>query len=90
MKSSQSTLVNRNIKIADRRTSVRLEQLMWDALQEIATREGMSVHEVCQKIDRSRSESSLTAGIRVYILTYFRGAATEAGHAAAGHGTLRR
>lgn len=90
MKSSHSTLVNRNITIAGRRTSVRLEQLMWDALYEIATRENMTVHDVCAKIESSRSESSLTAGIRVYILSYFRSAATEAGHAATGHGRLRR
>ena len=90
MKSSHSTLVNRNITIAGRRTSVRLEQLMWDALYEIAARENMTVHEVCGKIESSRNESSLTAGIRVYILSYFRSAATEAGHAAAGHGRFRR
>jgi predicted DNA-binding ribbon-helix-helix protein len=63
---------------------------MWDALYEIAIREDMTVHDVCEKIENSRSESSLTAGIRVYILSYFRSAATEAGHAAAGHGRLRR
>jgi predicted DNA-binding ribbon-helix-helix protein len=33
---------------------------------------------------------SMTAAIRVYLLTYFRAAATEAGHRAAGHGTLKR
>ncbi len=63
---------------------------MWDALTEIATREDMTIHEVCAKIDQSRSESSLTAGIRVYIVTYFRAAATDTGHAAAGHGKLHR
>jgi hypothetical protein len=28
-----------------------------------------------------------TSAVRVYLLTYFRASSTEAGHAAAGHGT---
>lgn len=88
VKGNPSTLVNKNITIDGRRTSVRLEQLMWDALNEIARRERLTVHEVCEKVDGSRSESSLTAGIRVYIVSYYRAASTEDGHAASGHGRL--
>jgi predicted DNA-binding ribbon-helix-helix protein len=56
---------------------------MWNALHEICAREGRSVHEICSEIDRQRNQSGLTAGVRVYILTYFREAATEEGHARA-------
>lgn len=84
----ESSLVNRNVFIGDRRTSLRLEPLMWDALADVARREGMSVHEVCAMVDERRQASSLTAAIRVFILAYFRAAATEDGHAAVGHGTL--
>ncbi|MFQ5776102.1 MAG: ribbon-helix-helix domain-containing protein [Kiloniellaceae bacterium] len=85
-----STLVNKNVFIGRRRTSVRLEPAMWDALAEICRREGMTLHEVCGLVDARRQASSLTAAIRVFILTYFRSAATEAGHANNGHGTLYR
>lgn len=78
-----STLISRNISLADRRTSIRLEPEMWDALNEICAREGRSVHDICTEIDRQRSQSGLTAGVRVYILRYFREAATEEGHARA-------
>jgi predicted DNA-binding ribbon-helix-helix protein len=78
-----STLISRNISLADRRTSIRLEPEMWDAMHEICAREGRSVHEICTEIDRLRNQSGLTAGVRVYILTYFREAATEEGHARA-------
>jgi predicted DNA-binding ribbon-helix-helix protein len=78
-----STLISRNISLADRRTSIRLEPEMWDAMHEICAREGRSVHEICTEIDRLRTQSGLTAGVRVYILTYFREAATEEGHARA-------
>jgi len=56
---------------------------MWDALHEICAREGRSVHEICSDIDQQRSSSGLTAGVRVYIVNYFREAATEEGHARA-------
>jgi predicted DNA-binding ribbon-helix-helix protein len=81
-----STLVSRNVSIAGRRTSLRLEPAMWDALGEIARRERMTVHQLCSEVDRRRQESSLTAAIRVFALSYFRTAATEDGHRRAGHG----
>jgi hypothetical protein len=39
-------------------------------------------------INERRRESSLTAAVRVFILAYFMAAATEEGHASAGHGSL--
>lgn len=78
-----STLISRNISLSDRRTSIRLEPEMWDALAEICAREGRSAHDICAEIDRQRNQSGLTAGVRVFILNYFREAATEEGHAEA-------
>ena len=59
---------------------------MWDALSELCLREGKSVHTICSMIDCVRQESGLTAALRVYIVSYFRSAATEHGHSLAGHG----
>ena len=84
-----SSLINRNVVVAGRRTSIRLEAATWDALFEIERREGLSVHEVCTEVDARRSESSLTSGLRVYILKFYREAATSSGHARAGHGRRR-
>lgn len=83
-----STLVNRNVFVGARRTSLRLEPAMWDALAEICRREDMTLHQVCALIDERRRASSLTAAIRVFIVNYFRSAATEEGHASIGHGAL--
>jgi predicted DNA-binding ribbon-helix-helix protein len=84
-----STLVIRNVTIAGRRTSVRLEPEMWSALGEICEREGRTTHQVCSLInERKHIDSSLTAAIRVFIMAYFRAAATEEGHHRAGHGSL--
>lgn len=79
-------LVSRNVTISGRRTSIRLEQEMWDCLGEIARRERLSIHQIASVVDAVRQSSSLTAKLRVFIVGYFRAAATEAGHAHAGHG----
>lgn len=85
---SASTLVSRNITINGHRTSVRLEREMWVALFDICHREQRSVHELAGLIaGRKRGGTSMTAAIRVFVMAYFRAAATEAGHQAAGHGS---
>ncbi len=90
-----SPLETRNIEITDRknndekvRTSMRLEPYVWDALYDIAEREGRTHHEICDLIaQRKHRASSLTAAVRLFILVYFRIAADEKGHAEAGHGS---
>jgi predicted DNA-binding ribbon-helix-helix protein len=43
------------------------------------------MHALVTEIERGRAQSSLTAAIRVFLLDYFRAAATEEGHRRAGH-----
>ena len=85
-----TTLQNRNIYLNDQRTSLRLEPAMWEALEEICRREGRSLNDICVFIEAQHGRSSRTAAVRVFILRYFRAAATENGHSAAGHGHPRR
>src|ERR1700744_4128394 len=86
-KAARSTLVSRNVTIARHRTSVRLEPEMWSGLSEICRRERSVLHEICTAIAMRKPEnSSLTAAIRVFVMAYFRAAATEDGHTKAGHG----
>lgn len=83
----KSSLVSRNITIAGRRTSVRLEPEMWRALREISERERCTMHQLCTLIDMKKGKNtSLTAAIRVFLMLYFRAASTEDGHSRAGHG----
>jgi len=85
----KTTLLSRNITVQGRRTSVRLEPEMWNALYDIAKRESCSIHDICSLIHmRKNPKTSLTAGIRVFLMLYFRAAATEEGHARAGHGNF--
>lgn len=88
MNAAASTLVSRNVTVNGKRTSLRLEPLMWEALAEIAQRENRHVNELVSMVEERRTASSLTAAVRVFIVRYFRAAATEEGHAGAGHGSL--
>ena len=84
-----SRLVNRNVRgrgCAGRRTSMRLEPELWDALDEICQREGRTPYQIVDEIDRTRTTGGRTSALRVFLFTYFRSAATEQGHDRAGHG----
>ena len=80
-------LANRNIRFNGRRTSVRLEPPVWDALSEICCRERTTLGAICAELYASKPDgTSLTAALRVFVMSYFRAAATEDGHQKAGHG----
>jgi len=84
---SYSSLISKNITIMGRRTSIRLEPEMWQALQGIAKREKCSVHDICTLVSlRKKKNTSLTAAIRVFLMLYFQASSTEDGHKVAGHG----
>ena len=63
---------SRNVVVNGHRTSMRLEKEFWGALQEICAREGMTVNQVCTQVSRQKGSASLTAAIRVFVITYFR------------------
>lgn len=85
----RSTLISKNVTIRGHRTSIRLEPEMWDALKDIALREGTTIHNICSLIAiRKVDESSLTAAIRVFLMLYYRAATTSDGHLRAGHGNF--
>ncbi len=82
-----STLINRNVVIDTHRTSIRLEAEMWSDLRDICRRENKSIHEICTMVNARKDPSrSLTSAIRVFLIAYYRSAATEDGHYRAGHG----
>ncbi len=72
-------LVARNVTVAGRRTSLRLEPELWRALEEICGMEQMSIHDVCGLVDKRRNGLSRTSAVRVFALLYFRSAARGSG-----------
>ena len=86
----ESNLVIRNVTVLNKRTSLRMEPEMWDALGDVSAREGLTIHQVCNIVaEKKGGEASLTGALRVFLMSYFRAAATEDGHMRAGHGSGR-
>jgi predicted DNA-binding ribbon-helix-helix protein len=65
---------------------MRLEPEVWDALREVCLREGIELRDLIQRVEEGTDEGGRTSAVRVYVLQYFRAAATESGHRLAGHG----
>lgn len=85
----KSSLISRNITVRGRRISIRLEPEMWDAIKDIARREGTTIHNICSLISlRKADATSLTAAIRVFLMLYYRAATTAEGHFRSGHGNF--
>lgn len=88
MAAIKSSLISRNITLNGHRTSMRLEPAMWNALIEICRREKLNIHQICSLVAQHKAEeTSFTAAVRVFAMSYFKAAATEEGHQKAGHGT---
>ncbi|QCO18852.1 hypothetical protein D3869_26655 (plasmid) [Azospirillum brasilense] len=67
----------RNVCVAGKRTSMRLEPAFWDALAEIAQREGLTVGALCTRLAErmdAQDADSLSSTVRVYVMEYFRAA----------------
>jgi predicted DNA-binding ribbon-helix-helix protein len=85
-----SRLRNRNVPAPLGRTSIRLEPESWDALRELCLREGISEAKALVRADEIGGEGGFTSAVRMLLITYFRAAATEDRHKAAGHGGAER
>jgi predicted DNA-binding ribbon-helix-helix protein len=68
------------------RTSMRLEPEVWDALREICLRENVDLRDLIRSIEDGSGPGGRTSAVRIYVLQYFRAAASDDGHRRAGHG----
>ena len=65
--------VSRSITINGRRTSIRMELAIWNAVDDIAKDNGMRMRDLIALIDRRRDQDSgLTAKIRVFVTVFLR------------------
>ncbi len=70
-----SSLILRNVTIAGHRTSVRLEPSLWQALEEICTREQTDLNDLCSEIANRPRRGGFTSALREFIVGYYRGRA---------------
>lgn len=77
MQAADQTPVCKNINVSGRRTSVRMEPVMWASLNEIRDREGLTMNQICSLVDSLRGDMGLTAALRVFIISYYRAVAGD-------------
>lgn len=65
----------RNVTLGSRRTSVSLEEQVWEGLTDICRREEIGLDELCTAVEIRRVDSSMSSALRVFLLTYYRHAA---------------
>ena len=76
---TDSSLRCQTVRVGTRRTSVRLEPEMWDALETITRLSGLTLPKILSDVDLYRQQSSLTSAVRVFILHFYRAAAQHPG-----------
>ncbi len=69
----QATTRKRSLTLAGHRTSVSLEPPFWEAFQDCAARDGVSVNALAERIDATRlragrGDMNLSAAIRLHVL----------------------
>ena len=60
------------VTVSNRRTALRLEPQVLDALGEILDRENLTRHALLTAIDSRRGNRPLASAVRVFILVYYR------------------
>lgn len=92
---NMSSLVSRSLHLSGHPVQLRLELSYWEGLEEICRREYLTPDELCADVQERMEQQnrygaqtgvSLANAVRVFVVGYFRQAATERGHARAGHG----
>jgi predicted DNA-binding ribbon-helix-helix protein len=74
-----STTVIKNVFIGDQRTSVRLEAVEWEALEEIRHEKGCRLRDICLEVASTREQDrTFTSALRVFTLNHFRNKAQQA------------
>lgn len=66
------TAVRKNISIDDRRTTIVLEQPVWDGLLDICRWEGLSLDALCETVVSKRGDASMSSMLRTTLLEYYR------------------
>ena len=73
--SSSLMRLSKALTVRGRSLMVRLEPAVWQALEELCRRQGLSEDDVVSEIDRTRGNTALVTAIRTYLTRYFKEAA---------------
>lgn len=61
----------RNVRVGSRRTTLRLENAFWDALDAVCAREGTTIDRILSDLEGRRRSEALTSMVRSYLIAYW-------------------
>ena len=64
--------LKRNVRVGGRRTTIVLEAYVWDCIDSMLDREGVSLDTFCAGLDDTRLHSSMASSARLVVLAYYR------------------
>jgi len=64
-------LLCKNVVVNGRRTSMRLEREVWNALSESCKEQNISLNTLCSQIEKSKDKRGLSSAMRVYAFNYY-------------------
>ena len=65
-------LIKRNVRLPDRRTSVQLEDYVWQSIDAILSMKTVTLPLLCAELDQRRGAVKLASSMRLFALIYYR------------------
>lgn len=73
---ASAELVQMTLRVTGRRTTLRMERALWDAVDDVCIGLGVGRHVLISRVDARRDEGlGLTSALRVFLVSYWRAAA---------------
>ncbi len=76
-KDSTPSLIGRRVTLNGLQVELRVESLLWEAVDDVCEREGLTLDALCAVIDSRRGAADLTAALQFFIVTYYRAAVAK-------------
>jgi predicted DNA-binding ribbon-helix-helix protein len=74
---TKSRITKRSIVVNGKKTSVSLEDEFWSALKAIASKRLMNLSDLVTAIDGQREHPNLSSAIRLFVLAFYQGQASD-------------
>ena len=65
-------LLCKNVVMNGRRTSMRLEKEVWNALSESCRHQNISLNTLCSQIEETKDDTGLSSAMRIHALNFYR------------------
>jgi predicted DNA-binding ribbon-helix-helix protein len=75
---NKSSVAKRSVVFYGHKTSVSLEDEFWNALKEIAGKRAIHLSDLVAGIDEQRGHGNLSSALRLFVLDYYQGPASDA------------